>query len=318
MNVIDWILEGDIFIHYLVEKDLMGKSEEDLKHLKKEMLHTGFTKRIIGEMDSDTFLWGGGVYSPKYTSTHYSLLELSEMDVDLSDSIFENSIEILLKEMWINKGQIKRYRHQDMCVTAMMLRIASQAQIKDKRLQEMVDYILDKQMNDGGWNCAWERKPYPKQSSLHTTISVLESFSTYLENGYNYRVNDILKALPKGIEYILTKKLFKSVRTGEIINWDMLKNPFPYGWKYDYMRALYIFAKLNVDYDPRMDDALEYAISRLDNYGRIKADSLSRGEHHFVYTKANKLCPYNTYRILYIFKKYRKGLYFDYINKKIC
>ncbi len=63
-------------------------------------------------------------------------------------------------------------------------------------------------MFDGGWNCSWERKPKPKQSSLHTTLSVLEAFHAYIENGYTYKIDEIHLVIPKGVSYILSKRLF--------------------------------------------------------------------------------------------------------------
>ena len=317
MNVIDWINQGDIFISYLSGKDLCNLRKEDVDSLRSKILVKGFGYILLEKMDKNTHLWGNGVYSPKYTSTHYTLLELCELGVDLSDERFVKPIEILLSHMWINKGQVRSYRHQDMCVVAMMLRITSQAKLKDKRMEEMLDYILDNQMSDGGWNCAWERKPFPKQSSLHTTISVLEAFATYLENGYKYRIKEILAKIPQGAEYVLTKKLFRSVTTGEVIHKDMLNLPFPYGWKYDILRALYVMATLKITYDTRMEEALNLIIMKLDNYGRIKASPLSTGKHHFIYTRTNKLCPYNTYRALCVLKEYKNKLYNDYLNKTI-
>ena len=317
MNVIDWINQGDVFIRYFVERDLYGSRKKDVDFLKSRILTEGFGYELLKKLDKNTFLWGEGVYSPKYTSTHYTLLELCELGADLSDKRFVKPIEILLSNMWTNKGQVRSYRHQDLCVVAMILRISSQAKLKDKRMEEMLDYILENQFTDGGWNCAWERKPFPKQSSLHTTISVLEAFAIYLENGYKYRAEEIQVKIPQGVEYILTKKLFRSVTTGEIIHKEMLNTPFPYGWKYDFLRALYVMASLKITYDKRMEEALSLIVSRLDSFGRIKASPLPPGKHHFIYTRSNKLCPYNTYRVLFVFKEYRNKMYNDYLNKTI-
>ena len=312
MDLILWMQSRDISLKYLVKRDLL---EMDDLSIKDQILTEGYGLKIMNLQDSKTHLWGEGVYSPKYTSTHYTLLELCQLGANLNDTRIHKSIKILFDVMWKEHGQIKRYRHQDMCVVAMMVRIAATAQIKDPRIFDMIDYILEHPMLDGGWNCAWERKPRPKQSSLHTTLSVLEAFHAYIKNGYTYRLDNIFQMIPKSVSFILSKRLFRSVTTHEIIHKDMLSFPFPYGWKYDILRALTVFVNLDIPYDKKMEEGLNIIITRLDEYGRIKADKSSSGKHHFRYTKTNQYCPFNTYRVLKILKAYKHDLYQRYLNQ---
>lgn len=43
-----------------------------------------------------------------------------------------------------------------------------------------------------------------------------------------------------------------------------------------------------------MKEAIEFVVKKLDNFGRIKADSLSPGKHFKIYRKAGNLSPFNT------------------------
>ncbi|PKK94739.1 MAG: hypothetical protein CVV60_04900 [Tenericutes bacterium HGW-Tenericutes-5] len=316
MNVIEWLKSEDLFTKYHVEKYLL-ENYYSASNIKEVINTSDFAKTIISRQDLKTSLWDEGIYSPKYTSTHYSLLILCELGIDLSETRYLKTINILLENMWYKGGKVSNYRHQDMCVVAMMIRICSQAKMTDQRLYEMIDYVLEYKMSDGGWNCSWERRPYPKQSSLHTTLSVLEAFANLKDLNYSYRLDEINEGCKTGSEYILTKRLFKSVRTGEIIHKDMLKFPFPHGWKYDMLRALYVMANLNIPYDERMEDGLNNIINRLDDYGRIKADSLSVGKYYGIYRRANQLSPFNTYRVLLVLKKYKYSNYCNFINKNM-
>ena len=312
MDLLFWMKNHDVSLHYLVKRDLLG--EDDLS-LKNKILKEGYGLRLMNLYDHKTHLWGEGVYSPKYTSTHYTLLELCQLGANLNDVRIHKAITILFDEMWKAKGLMRKYRHQDMCVVAMMVRIAATAHFKDARIFDMIDYILEYPMADGGWNCAWERKPKPKQSSLHTTLSVLEAFHAYIQYGYTYRIDDIDQMIPKGVSYILSKRLFRSVHTNEIIHNDMLSYPFPYGWKYDLLRALTVFVDLDIPYDQKMEEGLIMLMNRLDAYGRIKADRKAPGLHHFRYTKTNQPCPFNTYRVLKVLKVYKHDLYQKYMIK---
>ena len=54
---------------------------------------------------------GGGVYSPKYISTHYTLLEFCQLGAPLKSERFIKSIKLLFDVMWNNKGKVKPYRY---------------------------------------------------------------------------------------------------------------------------------------------------------------------------------------------------------------
>ena len=317
MNVIEWVLQGDESLVYLVHKNLLKTNQEELQSLQSKLLDRGIANFIYNQKDEKTDLWGNGIYSPKYTSTHYTLWELCQLGVDLSDIRLSNSIAKLTEEMWKPLGKVRAYRHQDLCVVAMILKIRLEAKINDNTNKEMIDYIIEHQMKDGGFNCAWERKPFPKQSSLHTTVSVLDAFASCRENNNLYRSREIEIVSRQCIEYILSKRLFRSVSTGNIIHEDMLKYPFPYGWKYDIMRALFLMSYFDYPYDYRMDEALNILIQGADDYGRIKAFSLTAGKHNLIYTRRNNYCRFNTYRFLYIIKKYRQNEYQKYISRDI-
>jgi len=317
MNVIGWMLDSDVFLQYLVKKDLLDTKRSELSVLRKRILTEGYAKKMIEKQDLSTYRWAEGVYSPKYISTHYTLLELCQLNAPITEERFVKAVEILFDNLWVENGKVNNYRHQDICVVAMMVRIATQTSIKNPKIEAMIDYILAHQMSDGGFNCAWERKPYPKQSSLHTTISVLEAFDNYRKQGYKYRLDEIKNIIPQAVEYLLTKSLFRSVRTKNIIHKDMLSFPFPYGWKYDILRALFIMAELDIPYDYRMQEALEIIKNRLDMFGRIKADKKPPSLHHFRFTSTNKPCPFNTYRVLRVLKYYEPRVYQEYLTKEI-
>ncbi len=95
----------------------------------------------------------------------------------------------------------------------MILKIRLKGKINDNKNKEMIDYIIEYQMKDGGFNYAGERRPFLKQSSLHTTLLVLDTFASCRENNNLYRSKEIELATKQCIEYILTKSLSRSVST---------------------------------------------------------------------------------------------------------
>ena len=104
-------------------------------------------------------------------------------------------------------------------------------------------------------------------SSLHSTLSVLEGILEYERNGYSYRLKELEKAQIKSQEFILMHKLFRSDKTGKIINLNFLKLCYPPRYYYDILKAMDYFQFAKVKYDNRMDEAIRIIINK-----KIKMD----------------------------------------------
>jgi len=304
MDVIAWLLEGDPSIRYQVQRDLLDTPEPVLKQYRAALMASGHVRRYLDLVDPATGMWGGGVYSPKYVSTHYTLLDLTCLGVDPNHPAYQKGIAILLERMWPSHDPEHWTGHQDMCVAAMVLRMNAYGFNQSIKLNEIVDYVLAHQFPDGGWNCSWRHKPAPHSSSLHTTLSVLEAIQAYTANGYSYRLDELLAQAGHAIDFILRKRLFRSERTGEIIKDAFLRWTFPEGWKYNVIRALDCFRALNVPYDERMAEAIGYLLRRADADGRLKALAPQEGPRHFILEPSGKHSRYNTLRLARIMRCY--------------
>ena len=137
----------------------------------------------------------------------------------------------------------------------MFLNYASYFAAPQNELRSIVDFILGQKMSDGGFNCDSNIR-HPHHSSLHTSVSVLEGFQQFLDEGYAYRAGDIADAIANAQEFILMHRFFRSDRTGKIIDPAFLRWPYPFRWKYNVLRALDHFATARVAYDPRMRESV--------------------------------------------------------------
>lgn len=304
-EVIEWLLTGDVSIQYQTKRDLLECSESELGELRLRIASEGWGKEFLDKRDPQTGLWGKGIYSPKWISTHYTLLDLKNLGIDPANTLFTESCKILLDNIWYNNGQIRKNRQQDLCVSAMALGICCYAGIQSEKLIEIVDYILDKKYADGGWNCNWDEGD--KHSSVHTTLSVLEAFRDYDNANYKYRIMDIRNSLPEAQEFLLKKQLFKSVSTGEIFDKRMLMLSFPCRWKYDILRCLDYFQSIDKKYDERMEEALQIIINKGRN-GKWPLQQKYVGRIHFDMEQVGKVSRWNTLRVMRVLKKLKPDL----------
>lgn len=306
MHMIDWLLEGDIVIRHLTSNHLLGSF---FNHDDK-----GYIARYLDVYDPVKQEWGGSIYSNKWISSTYTLLELKYMEIHPENPCYQEAAEKVLDGLWENHGRISKNRHQDMCMSAMVLSIVCYGRFSDVRIHEIIDYILAHQMEDGGWNCAWDSVHNRSVvSSVHTTISVLEALADYEEYGYEYRLEEIKKQVVPGQEYLLSRELFKSLKTGKPIHPDMVCFHYPCRWKYDCFRALEYFAHAGHPYDRRMQDALDLIKGSLKK-GYINRGKKYSGKTHFP-LESGIGGRFNTYRGLFILKYYDDESYQEIIRK---
>lgn len=307
MKILDWLEQGDWVIKYLV-----------LKYLKNESMENedkGYIERYLSLFDKETDLWGGSLYSNKWISSTYTLLELKYMEISWDNPVFQMGVQKVLDGMWTNGGRVSERRMQDMCMTAMFINLACYAESRSPKIIEMADYMLSHVMKDGGWNCSWDSYTGKSEvSSVHTTISVLEGFAEYLKQGYGYRRNDIAVAMRSGEEFLLKRDLFKNHKTGAPIKEEMVKFHYPHRWKYDCFRALEYFAREDRPFDPRMTEALEMIKSMISK-GFINKGTTYSGKIHFP-LETGKRGRFNTFRALLILKKYDFEFYNMIVDKE--
>jgi len=305
VRIINWLLEGDTVIQHLTNKYLLDRSFDHN--------NGGYIAKYLDLYDVAGQKWGGGIYSPKWISSTYTLLELKYMEVHYDHPYYQDATKKVLNGLWDNHGKISKTRYQDMCMSAMLLSLVCYGKINDSRTKEIIDYILAHQMDDGGWNCAWDSVHNRSAvGSVHTTISVLEAFSDYEEYGYSYRLAEIKQQAASGQEYLLSRKLFKSLKTGEAIHSDMTSFHYPCRWKYDCFRALEYFVQIGYPYDNRMQNALNLVKAALKK-GYINRGKSYSGKIHFPLESGIK-GRFNTYRGLLILKHYDNDAYQEVIQ----
>ncbi len=306
-GIIDWLLDGDVSVRYQTIRDLLSVAPETLISLHQLIGSDGWGKQFLEKRDAITGMWGNGSYSPKWISTHYTLLDLKNIGLAGETGWYRGSAEVLLQAMWHNNGEVRKKRYQDMCIAGMLLSICCHAKINNTAISEIINYILEHQFTDGGWNCRWQNGAV--HSSLHTTISVLEGLQDVQRNGYSERTCEIVKAAEKGREFILAHHFFRSSRTGEVIHEKFLQLSFPCRWYYDILRALDHFREAGAPYDTRMDDALDSITAKMRTNDRWPVQHKHPGLVHFDMERTGSDSRWNTLRALRVLRQYRPELY---------
>lgn len=301
-KLISWLLAGDVSIQYQVQRDLLG---HDRPRLKAKIDREGWGAAFLSHRQPNGH-WGQKFYQPKWTSSHYTLLDLKNLGINPQKEIL-TTLRLILKEDRGKNGCINPAGSGmigDVCINGMFLNYAACFGISGQDLKPVVDFILSTQLSDGGFNCQVNRVG-ARHSSLHTTISVLEGFFEFLLAGYDYRRDEILRAQRESVEFILMHHLYKSDHTGEIISPAFLRLPYPSRWRYDILRALDYFQQAGLPYDERLSDALQVIKHKRNADGTWNLNAPYPGQVHFHMERAGRPSRWNTLRALRVLRHFR-------------
>ena len=299
-EIINWLLEGDVVIQFQTQRDLLDTPRPDLQ---ERIAKEGWGARFLAERKPEGF-WGSGFYQPKWTSSHYTLLDLRNLEISPDTAPIRESINLILKNHKEVDGGINpagTIKVSDVCINGMFLNYAAYFKAEQNKLESIIDYLIHNQMPDGGFNCQANRKG-AVHSSLHTTLSVLEGLLEYTRNGYAYRLEELQPITGKSAEFILKHRLFRSDHTGEIIQQRFLRLPYPPRWYYDNLRALDYFRDAKTKYDERMQDALDMLLKKQRKDGTWPLNAPYPGVTHFEMEISGKPSLWNTLRVLRVLK----------------
>jgi len=301
-QVIDWLLAGDSSIQYQVHRDLFDSEQP---HLQDKIAKQGWGKRFLTYRHRNGH-WGSSFYQPKWIASHYTLLDLKNLNITPNLPKIKTTLKQLLKTEKGHDGGLLPHgpqRNSDVCVSAMTLNYAAYFDANETSLESIVDFLLQQKMPDGGFNCFSNRKG-AVHSSLHSTISVAEGITEYRKNGYQYRLDELQKAEQSAREFILQHRLFKSDKTGQIIDKKMLMLSYPSRWRYDILRGLDYFQYAGVEFDERMDDAIAVLLKKQRKDGKWPVQAKHPGETHFDMEETGKPSRWNTLRALRVLKHF--------------
>jgi hypothetical protein len=113
-------------------------------------------------------------------------------------------------------------------------------------VEPVVKRLLSDQMPDGGWNCWAETRPAP--ASFASTLAVVEAFLRW--ERATGGTDEVREARTRGEEYLLQRRLFRSLRTGDEVWPEWSQFSYPPRWYYDLLRATDYFAQRGAP-DPR-------------------------------------------------------------------
>ena len=302
-SVIEWLMEGDPAIRWQVMRDFLHSPDEEWQAERRKTASEGWGHNFLSYQAEDG-IWGGGVYSPKWISSTYTLLTLVDIGLPGDHPAAQRGTTIILDHFFGLPGDAifaNRLGGLDLCLTGMALELGTYFHLVDPRLKALPGHLLKTQMADGGWNCRLGREEI-HHSSFHTTMNVLEGIREVLEKGGHPFQSELKMAEDRALDLLAEHRLFRSSRTGEIISEKFLRYTYPTRWFYTIFRALDYFARAGRNQDERLSEAMDLLNSKQLSDGTWPVQYRHSGLRYFDMERTGKPSRWNTLRALRIIK----------------
>lgn len=270
--VIDWLLASDPSIRWQAMRDLTDAPESQWRAERERVETEGWGARLLSHQDEDG-QWAGGAFAPAgfdwrewkevgqpWTATCYALTQLRQFGLDPASARARRTVELIgANSRWDEGNQPYWEGEVEECINGRTVADGAYFRVD---VSPIVARLLGERLEDGGWNC--ERAKGSLRSSFHTTINVLEGLLEY--ERATGGTPALREARRSGEEYLLARKLFRSLRTGAPADETFLRFIHPNRWRYDILRALDYFRAsallTGAAPDPRLAEAIDYLVSR--------------------------------------------------------
>lgn len=335
-----WLLEKENpSVRYFTLRDILDYPDNsaEVVSAKESIRNYGKVAKIFSKQRP----WGywetaEQPYLPKYKSTYWQVIILSQLGLDRSDKRVRKACEHIfqfqlaeggfstfkeegakkeyhsVKERMLKRGKDlppfdtwakDKIRENEMsCLTGnVATSLIKFGYAKDDRVRRALKWLVNVQNADGGWLCPyWKAHIKDKHGCFMGTITPLDAFS---EVPTELKTTEMRTAIEKGAEFLLMHRLFKADHHGyRVIKKSWLKLGFPCFF-YDILRGLSVVTKLGYARDERINDALEILLQKQDAEGKWILEDTPSGRMQTNLEQKGKSSKWITLHALRVIKK---------------
>ena len=255
-----WLLDSDPAIRWQVMRDLTDEPPAAIAAERSLVATRGWGSRLLARQ-SPAGTWGGSKEDERLLITFYTLVVLKDLGLEPSSKQARKMIARVekLRFKWHNNRAFFDGETEP-CINGRILALGAYFKTPNHAL---ANQLLSEQLEDGGWNC---EAPQSRRSSFHTTICVLEGLLEYQRAGRKSAA--ITAARKRADNYLLERRMFRSLRSGEMVDRRWLRFSFPTFWHYDVLRGLDYLRDAGIKPDHRIRQAIEIVMKRRHQNGR--------------------------------------------------
>jgi hypothetical protein len=265
-KVMDWLLEpSQPAVRYLAMRDLFdGTSRTDLKETGRLITSRGWVADILAKQQPGGY-WVNGdkLYRPKYISTNWMLLTLSDLGVTREDPRIARACSLWMDRFSKSDGgfNVEGGRKSEHCLTGNTARALIRfGYVDEPRVRSALDWLVKTQKENGGWHC-W---------GSSGTIDSWEGLSAFAVYPRQKWTKGMKSAVERGCEFYLKRELCKQGANYE----PWFRFHFPSHYYYDLLVGLDFMTALGYTDDKRLGLAVSHLKNKRRKDGRWNLDAV--------------------------------------------
>lgn len=272
-RVLDWLLEdSQPSIRYLALRQLGGQSEAqpEVREAKARIRSSGWVAEILARRDPGGW-WvdSRSLYTPKYVSTNWNLLALSDLGATRAIPEVRASCELWMDRSPLEGGGVggnsKGKGHH--CYTGNMARALIRFGYgDDRRVRKALDWLVQTAHPKGGWTC-WSFDDGPSRSRTLDSWEGLSALAAYPRSKWTPAMH---RCADQAAEFYLQRELHR--QGTPYAPW--YRFHWPVHYYYDLLVGLDILSALGYGGDPRLRFALEHLKKKRRSDGRWNLDAI--------------------------------------------
>lgn len=298
MNIVQWLLAGDISIQYGVYKYLFPQDSTILAQYQERISQEGYGARFLA-CQNKIGHWGLYYYQPKWTCTHYTLLDLKNLEISRNETACCKMVKQMFQDCQKEEGSLNlsKYDHpSDLAIDGMALNYSAYFDGCEENIHRLIDSILARQEPTGQFDLAGSRGVYTPM----VTICVLEGIGECLLRRPSYRTEDLLNAEEKAINYLIEQRFFMNSTDKKIT-----QLTYPSRYRYDLLRMASYLARRDIPYQPAFQPLFDWILSKQKFEGWWYLENILPGNIHFEMESKNQPSRLITLKALHVLHHYK-------------
>ena len=248
-TTLDWLLEeAQPSVRYLTLTQLLGKPEDDpdVQSAKGMIPKVGWAADILAKQNRGGW-WVSeeSLYRPKYLSTNWTLLILSDLGMTMADPRIAAACDLWIRRFAKRDGGFgaDRMRISEMCLVGNTARALVQFGFPNHpKVKRAYRWLVEDQKENGGWRCGWRR-------GILDGWEAMSAFAAYPKRKWTAGIK---RAVERGAEFYLERELHKEGARYE----PWYRFHYPVHYYYDILVGLDFLTALGYGDDPRLRFAL--------------------------------------------------------------
>lgn len=326
-DVIDRLLASDEpSIRWKVRSRVLGEPEESLADLRREIKDSPRVRTLLSLRDETGRIMKQNQTYKKWKGAHWVFAHLADIGypegdpelVPMRDQVMDFSMGFVVRRKFTEGEWPSRLNGRARFCASLpgnaLFSTVALGLVND-RCQEFAELLIRTQWPDSGWNC--DKNPDAHVSSFWETLIPLRGLIAYAQFTGDDQARE---AADRAAEVFLSRRLFRRISDGEVMNPQFTRLHYPCYWRYDVLFGLKVMAEGGFISEPRCRDALDLLESKRlpdggwpaeERFYAVTKDLSGRGETvSWGITSKTRMNEWVTADALYVLRAARRSILF--------